>query len=533
MAFVRLCIIAAFTSWSGYYTQASSTKTTGLPSLKFQFTLKRSTVKVQGLTELSVFANPIELDGGDSVLYDVFSSFTERDTVHNYYLVNGIGMSSSVSNFCTENVTMQCQDFLLDELPPINTIISALNEATAVSSEAGTFQSAVECPNGNLFKVTINNIDFALCTLDSVGFTMHGSDMDVKVEYLNAHLNIRIPTSTSELNRDTVATRSSITQIGKYLLTGKLIQGNARSLKAAFSFSSILSSMFPTNSSACSCKSTPRPCIFVHGLGVKEEMRENQDSFTKYWGDHLSKHAPCCSSLKFAHLNTVNDPWTSRILQQKVCARVLAVSDGSTDVEIVDTIVVTHSMGNLMLAGALANGLCTLDSSSTWMALAAPMKGSMASNFTQKSCAGNTSTTWEEFGKITGRCPPSTALKALAYQGGEYSSKSLDKAYVAAQEAYQANVFAIMCSKSSSGILSKHQAEYWALSKSIPHHSDHNDGMVEFDSCAGGIPPPKFGETWRDRFYLTKANHEDMRFLNGDSRWNEAKKPLKWLECLL
>ncbi|RQM14511.1 hypothetical protein DD237_006353 [Peronospora effusa] len=324
MAFVRLCVIAAFTSWSGYYTQASSTKTTGLPSLKFQFTLKRSSVQVQGLTELSVFANPIELDGGDSVLYDVFSSFIERDTVHNYYLVNGIGMSSSVSNFCTEN------DSLLDDIPPINTIISALNEATAVSSEAGTFQSAVECPNGNLFKVTINNIDFALCTLDSLGFTMHGSDMDVKVEYLNAHLNIRIPTPTSELNCDTVATRSSITQIGKYLLTGKLMQGNARSLKAAFSFSSIFSSK---GSSSCSCKSRRRPCIFVHGLGIKDETPENQDSFTKYWGPYLPDHTPCCSSLKFTHLNTWYDPWTSRTQQQKACDRILAVSDKSTDVD--------------------------------------------------------------------------------------------------------------------------------------------------------------------------------------------------------
>ncbi|CAI5715885.1 unnamed protein product [Peronospora effusa] len=307
MAFVRLCVIAAFTSWSGYYTQASSTKTTGLPSLKFQFTLKRSSVQVQGLTELSVFANPIELDGGDSVLYDVFSSFIERDTVHNYYL-----------------------DSLLDDIPPINTIISALNEATAVSSEAGTFQSAVECPNGNLFKVTINNIDFALCTLDSLGFTMHGSDMDVKVEYLNAHLNIRIPTPTSELNCDTVATRSSITQIGKYLLTGKLMQGNARSLKAAFSFSSIFSSK---GSSSCSCKSRRRPCIFVHGLGIKDETPENQDSFTKYWGPYLPDHTPCCSSLKFTHLNTWYDPWTSRTQQQKACDRILAVSDKSTDVD--------------------------------------------------------------------------------------------------------------------------------------------------------------------------------------------------------
>ncbi|RMX69046.1 hypothetical protein DD238_005463 [Peronospora effusa] len=530
MAFVRVCIIAAFTSWSGYYTQASSTKTTGLPSLKFQFTLKRSSVQVQGLTELSVFANPIELDGGDSVLYDVFSSFTERDTVHNYYLVNGIGMSSSVSNFCTENVTMQCQDSLLDDIPSINTIISALNEATAVSSEAGTFQSAMECPNGNLFKVTINNIDFALCTVDSLGFTMHGSDMDVKVEYLNAHLNIRIPTSISELNCDTVATRSSITQIGKYLLTGKLIQGNARSLKAAIDFSSTVS---PTTSSACSCKSTRRPCIFFHGWGRDVEMPENQNNYTEYWGEHLFEHTPCCSSIKFARLNTINDPWTSRRQQRKVCDRLLAVSDKSTDVKIVNTIVVTHSLSGLMLAGALSSGLCTLDSSSSWVALAPPMMGSGAADFAQESCDGNLGVVATEFGELTGKCPPDPALKAMSYQGGKYSSKSLDAAYVAAQKAFQANVYAVICSKRSSGLLSVRQVMYWALGKILPHHSKQNDGMVDFESCAGGVPLSKFGETWKSRFYLTELNHSDVKLVFRDSRWNESKMPRKWFECLL
>ncbi|CAI5719487.1 unnamed protein product [Peronospora destructor] len=528
MAFVRMCIIAAFTPW--YYTEASPVKTTGLPSLKFQFTLKRSSMKVQGLTELSAFANPIELDGGDSVIYDVFSSFTEHDTVHNYYLVNGSGVSTSSSKFCAENVTIQCQNSPLDELPAINAIITALNEATAVSSAAGTSQSAMKCPNGNLFKVTVNNIDFTLCTLDSLGFTMQGTDMDVKVEYLKDHMNITIPTPKSKVNCKTVATPSSITQNGKYLLTGNLIQGNARSLKAAIEFSSIVSS---TGSSSCSCKSIRRPCVFLHGLGSKVETPENQDNYTEYWGDHVSEYTPCCSSLKFARLNTINDPWTGRRLQQKVCDRVLAVSDNSTDVKIVDTIIVSHSLGGLMLAGALANGLCTLDSSSSWVALAPPMMGSGTADYVQKSCDGNFSVVATEFGEIAGLCPAYPALKAVSYQGGDYSSESLDAAYVAAQKAYLANAYAVMCSKRSSGLRSFRQVGFWALGKFLPYRSDKNDGIVDFESCAGGFSPSKFGESWRDRFYLTELNHSDMKFVFRDSRSNEAKMPRRWFECLL
>ncbi|CAH0518785.1 unnamed protein product [Peronospora belbahrii] len=479
-------------------------------------------MNVQGLSEFSVVAKPVEPTSSDSVLYDVFSSFVEDGTVHNYFLVNGIGFSSSSPSYSAQIPTIKCLDSEHDQLPPINSFVSAINKAIAVPS------SAIECPNGNLFHVAVNNIDFALCKLDSLGFAMQSSDMDVKVEYLNTYKDSTIPIPDSTLNCGTMAVPSSITPIGRSLLTGGSIpQSNVRSLKAAFKLP------FQKSRSSCLCKSARRPCIFVHGLGIKEEMPTNQDNFTHYWGDHLFKHAPCCSSLKFTHLNTVENMWTSPKLQQKVCDRVLAVSDSSTNIAIVDTIVVTHSMGNLMFAGALANGICKLGPSSTWVGLAAPMMGSMCSDFTQKSCAGNTNAFWEKIGDITGRCPPTTALKSLAYQGEKYSYKSLDAMYVAAQETYTKNVYAAMCGKSNSGIVSKYQVKFWALGRLVPHKSPDNDGMVEFQSCAAGIPRSNFGNSWKDRFYVTHLNHFDMEFLSGDSVFNEKKMPVKWFECLL
>lgn len=505
--------------------------TTAWPSLRFHFTLKRSFMKVHGQSDFSMYANPIVSNIKDNVLYDVFSTFTEGSTLYNYTLVDGIAYAStslysgSLSDDSIATHSVSCLDSELGTLPAINSIVATINEATAVSSVAGSESVAVNCASGSLIKVPVNGIEFALRATNTSGFTMQGSDMDVIVEILESRIDIQVPTTDAKAKCTKVASSSSVTSIGKSLLTGQPIADKTRKWKAAFDFSF-------RDKSSCSCKSTLRPCIFIHGLGVKQETPGNEDSFS-YWGDSIINHAPCCSSMKFAHLNTVNNTWTSNAQQEKIRNRALAVSNTSTKAVISDTIVVTHSMGNVMFAGALATGKCSLDSSSTWVGMAGPMIGSMASDFVQESCAGDINKVWEEIGDITGRCPPNTGLKSLAYQNGNYSSRRLNAAYEAAQEAYRTNVSALMCGKSYSGLVSKYQAKFWVLGHSIPHKSKENDGMVEFQSYAHGFPESKFGENYRDRFYKTKLNHYDMQFLAGDSILDEAIMPMKWFECLL
>ncbi|ETM55372.1 hypothetical protein L914_01395 [Phytophthora nicotianae] len=501
---------------------ASSAVVTDWPSLEFHFKVKRNSMNVHGQSDFFMFANPVVSTDGNRVLYDVFSTISDGRTVYNYSLINGVGFSSISSLDNTVAPSINCLDSELGKLPPINAIVNALNDATVVSSTGNTL---IECPSGELFKVTVNGFDFALCASDSSGFTLQGGDMDVEVKDLDSPVDIQKPTNPKQ-HCEAVAKPSSITPIGESLLTGQPVLNATRNLKAAFDFSF-------KGWSSCSCKSTPRPCIFIHGMGVDEELPGNLDNYTDYWGDHLPDHAPCCSSLQFAHLNTVNNTWTNVEQQEKVCNRALIVSDTSTDRTISDTIVVTHSMGNLMFAGALANGRCSLDSSSTWVALAAPMKGSMCSDFVQESCAGETNIVWEKIGNITGRCPATTALKSLAYQGGNHTTDELDAAYTAAQEVYKNNVYAAMCSEWYSGIPSKYQAEFWALGTMVPHKSRKNDGMVEFQSCTIGIPDSEFDDSWKSRFYKTRLNHYDMEFLTGDSLLNGEKMPLKWFECLL
>ncbi|KAE8975659.1 hypothetical protein PR001_g25640 [Phytophthora rubi] len=487
-------------------------------------------MKIHGQSEFDIYGNPILSTKTNTVLYDAFATFTEHSTLYNYTLLHGVAYSSSIPysgspvDHSKANPTVACLDKETAKLPSINSIVAAIGGVTAVKKAAG---SGIDCSGGNLFKVMVDRIEFALCTSGSTGFKMQGADMDISVELLESHIDIFVPklAEKKRLQCSSVASPSPITPTGKALLTGQTVPHNARNLKADASFSI-------GGKSACSCKSTPRPCVFIHGLGVSDETPQNQDEFAQYWSNHLTGHTPCCSSLKFAHLNTVNSTWTSPELQEKVCNRALTASNTSTKSAISDTIVVTHSMGNLMFAGALATGKCSLDSSSTWVGMAGPMKGSTCSDFVQDSCAGKNNLVWEKIGNITGRCPANIGLKSLAYEGGAHSSQELNAAYAAAQEVYRTKVSALMCSKSYSGLVSKYQAQFWGLGSMVPFKGP-NDGMVEFQSCAAGFPETKFGNNYRDRFYVTKLNHYDMQFRGGDSVMDEQKMPVKWFECLL
>ncbi|ETO74368.1 hypothetical protein F444_09873 [Phytophthora nicotianae P1976] len=69
--------------------------------------------------------------------------------------------------------------------------------------------------------------------------------------------------------------------------------------------------------------------------------------------------------------------------QKRLVSSLLHVSTTSNRItkHIKDTIIVTHSMANLMFAGAIASGLTTLDSSSTLVGTSGPLEGSMGSNY--------------------------------------------------------------------------------------------------------------------------------------------------------
>ncbi|KAI9922680.1 hypothetical protein PsorP6_002564 [Peronosclerospora sorghi] len=111
--------------------------------------------------------------------------------------------------------------------------------------------------------------------------------------------------------------------------------------------------------------------------------------------------------------------------QKQHCSRSTSSVSSKT---IADTITVTHSMGGLMMAGALANGRCKkkfASSKTTWVSLSAPMTGTMGSDYLQKACR------WENiFLKAAGGCKlqPHGAGKVSATNGAKlYSDVIVDR----------------------------------------------------------------------------------------------------------
>ncbi|CAH0517364.1 unnamed protein product [Peronospora belbahrii] len=280
------------------------------------------------------------------------------------------------------------------------------------------------------------------------------------------------------------------------------------------------------------CKSKLRPCLFIHGENHENEEKELQDSSDKF-GD-MSKNAPCCSSIKYASLDTLNVGWTDHKLQKKVCGHALSMSEDSDEKQkiIKNTILVTHSMGALILAGAIANKHCSIDSSTSWVSMSAPMKGSMVSNYVQDVCTDDDTQVFHQILTLVGQCPVQAGMESLAYMDGKYSTKELNKAYVAAKKVYTAQVSAAMCSNGNIGIFSTYQAKYLLLGAKVDHGSGENDGFTTYKSCRGGIDKAKFGDDPSDRFYVTHCNHADTAFLNGDSHFKDSMKPVKWFKGL-
>ncbi|KAF4320652.1 hypothetical protein G195_006126 [Phytophthora kernoviae 00238/432] len=495
------------------------------PSLRLLFTLKRSTMKVYDQSEFYVFANPVVSSDNSSVLYNGYAAFMNGTTDITFLLVDGIAYIETAPVGNTNSTgTASCLD--ASTIQPLNSIIDALNDATAISSVSASDET-ITCTSGSLFKVSFGGADYALCASGAAGFTIYGSDLDIVVEYLADPVETSAPILDVDAAAvcEAVVTPTSVTETTLALLTGDAISSDSRRMLQAEADVTI-------SSSSCSCSSTPRSCIFFRGMGSTTEETTLQTT-SDYWGD-IEEHAPCCSSFSYAILNTVEYAWTDATQQQKVCDFALSVSSSSSSASgvIADTIIITHSMGGLMMAGALANAKCSLATSTSWVSMSAPMGGSMSSDYQQNTCSGS-NVLLQAVANLLGRCPATTASKSLAYEGGSFSSSALNTAYEKAKKAYRSYVTAAVCSDNYSGLLSTDQLIYKLAGALIPHKSSENDGIVEYQSCAGGLLTSAFGDSYDDTFYVTGLNHADTTFRHGDALIVNSQKPVKWFECLL
>ncbi|CAI5736955.1 unnamed protein product [Hyaloperonospora brassicae] len=515
------------TTTAAHSSSTSSSSARHWPSLKLHFTLKRSSMQLFGQSEFDVYANPIVSHDGTRVYYDGYVDFVEETTRTRYFMVDGVAYDERTELDETDRVVARKTHCLPGSLlSPFEEIMTALNDVT-VASTARQDGDKITCAAGHLFEVTFQGLEMVICASGAAGFRAYTSDIDIEVTFLKYRVKVPVPKvtagSTGECRRVVKAT--DMTPAAAALLTGAPVPDSEERAEG-----SGLAVTLP--STTCTCKSDPRPCLFIHGLGNGYAEDELQDSMLDYWGN-LTEHAPCCTEFKYMVWNSVVAGWNNDTQQQILCDLATSLATSSSSTEIADTIVVTHSMGGLALAGAIASGKCALANSSSWVALSAPMSGSMGSDFAVESCSGKRTHLMKVIGNLASQCSMLNATKSLLYQGGELAGEVMNDAYEAAQEAYRDNVFAAMCSNSYAGLFSRYLPVYWLLGSTLPHKTAENDGMVEFNSCTGGLPAEHFGDHYKDRFYKAQLNHADTTFSFGDGLFSSAKKPVKWFECLL
>ncbi|KAL3666892.1 hypothetical protein V7S43_007841 [Phytophthora oleae] len=473
---------------------------------------------VRGATTFDIVVTPVV--SGDTVSFNGKVTIEQDNTTHNFLLVDTVPYHEVIEE-ASSTTTCQSAEFI----PSVSEVVDALASASPVSLVS--VDHDISC-NGTWLSTVFEGEQYALCTHENdENFTVYGADLSVSFEYLMEEVAITKPTNAPKNCNAMPGTTVALSSLSK--IYSKRLVKRRRMLKEEAGSARL-------GSSTCTCKSKPRPCLFFHGMDVKEDggIREDYSFFGK-----IKDHAPCCSSFNFAILNTVDYEWYNSTLLEKACDAAMNVSTGTTDsgsTVINDLIVVAHSMGNNMFALALAKGKCSIGRNVDWIDLSGPMKGSMGSDFMHEICDGDvrgSPDVWSKLGDLIGQCPGSTTRRSLVYDGGDFCDRKMSARYAAARKMHEKYVTASMCGTTYNGLFSKEYAGLLAGGLIIPHHSSTNDGVVEFQSCVGNLDASLFEATYSSAWYAAKLNHADTTFHDGEGLFSKAQKPLKWFECLM
>lgn len=234
----------------------------------------------------------------------------------------------------------------------------------------------------------------------------------------------------------------------------------------------------------------------------------------------MEKYTPHCSSYTYNHDDTVNQAFDDQALMASYCKTM----SGGTGM-ISDAIVYTHSMGNMVMAAALRDGVCKLDPSAKWFAASAPFVGSKAANFVDDICANN-STIDEALRKVA----------ALLHYCRADDPTQPARAYLSMKTSYPGlhglmdvagqYVSGALCGTSPFGLTSLYSIPMEALSDLVHYHED-DDGMVGIDSCL--IPGKSYGDSYENAFYKAHVNHPDGTCRDGNGDFGiGARQPCKW-----
>jgi hypothetical protein len=274
-----------------------------------------------------------------------------------------------------------------------------------------------------------------------------------------------------------------------------------------------------------------KTCIFLHGVGnTQEEAGPPVHEYPDYWGQ-VHEFTPQCKERWFIREETKSRGWDNLELQQAFCNMAL-INQTAGDTIVRDKILFVHSMGNLILAGAIKNKLCDIDRNNTsWYEIQGPLGGSKAAYELELICLYIHNGEWvrhltPRFVKWVattgGYCVPGTNQSYAAYDTLAPTYNGIKDLYAIAKP----RIKGAMCGDSPYGLNSLYSAALYSLSFYVGY-GDINDGMVPFASCRT-ISVLDFSLSYQDQYYLATINHADGTCRDGNGYWGITRQPCSW-----
>lgn len=266
---------------------------------------------------------------------------------------------------------------------------------------------------------------------------------------------------------------------------------------------------------------TPLTCVFIHGAG-SPTVEPPSASDPVYWGRVHERLA--CAEYRFMHEDTMHHGWDSPHLQQHVCTLFENVSAASV------AVVFAHSLGNILLAGALDAGYCRLPPRAAWFAVAAPWEGSKAADKLPEVCNGDGLVIHPLVRSLATRqhfCDGVNATPSAGYTSLVTSNQRLRD--VSAR--WVGRVNGSLCGDSPFGLWSADSMELEALADLVAF-GEANDGAVPTRACHP--PGATSAREPSARHFTCGCNHYDVTCRHNDPGvpWlrRDDRNPCAWYE---
>jgi len=485
---------------------------------------------------------PRTTDESQKLAFDGRISYVYLNKLYNFTLYENKGFVT-IQDVSTRSIEHQAC-LKRQNIPPVHTLVDSLQNARVID-DVKSFD--VNCPDGKLLEFKFANEPYVYCNSEQLSATqkVYGHDLDTVLEFQQqlpsrnsllppAGLDLASCESLVEDNTSAASTSPSASA-SDYQQQLQAFQQKARDVFHVATGQRRLAEVDDEDETcAKTCKDGKKACLFVHGLGTEED-KGVLDEYKGYWGE-IKRRSTCCSSIKFLHMDTVDNSWFGGKLSQQMCDAAMQMTTSKDKMNLENIALIGHSMGNLIIAAAAMKEQCKIGPGSKWIALQGPMMGSMSATTAMEICkirgVDTDDSTEQSLLRQLGLCPVKEAVKSLVFMNSKFSTLDTNNYYQQAQEIYRKLVTSNLCGVSPSGLQSP-VSSLFAFANTISFHATAiNDGVVEFSSCRGGLDESRYAATWKNnQWYKADINHADGRFTNGDGWWGDSRKPIKWFQC--